>query len=481
MTEKVSLTELQLIIRDSLYMALPDVYWVIAEISEIKENSAGHCYLELIEKQPDEKNVRSRIKAIIWSNRYRFLKAFFENITGESLREGLKILVKTKVEYHELYGLSLIISDIDPVFTIGEWAMKRQLVIKKLEEEGVFSMNKELPFPAFPQRVAVISSKNAAGYSDFINQLKNNSFGYSFYTALIETSLQGTETEKSVISALDRIANHVDLFDLVVIIRGGGSQTDLSWFDNYNIAYHVTQFPLPVITGIGHDKDVSVTDMVANRSLKTPTAVADFLVDSVAASENYIVEMSTGIIDGSRIIIEKNRNRIENSGIKLLPLARVMMSEVRDRLSSKIIDILSIGKELIFRASLIPSNQESLLSANAKSYILQKEMLVNRNVQRLSTSINNCLSVNSVRLKSLGSTLQLLNPENILQRGYSITSINGVILKNNEQINNDDIIDTQLYKGTIKSRVVEKKAKTGEGENRRKKTQGQRNVETKGQ
>ena len=481
MTEKVSLTELQLIIRDSLYMALPDVYWVIAEISEIKENSAGHCYLELIEKQPDEKNVRSRIKAIIWSNRYRFLKAFFENITGESLREGLKILVKTKVEYHELYGLSLIISDIDPVFNIGELAMKRQLVIKKLEEEGVFSMNKELPFPAFPQRVAVISSKNAAGYSDFINQLKNNSFGYSFYTALIETSLQGTETEKSVISALDRIANHVDLFDLVVIIRGGGSQTDLSWFDNYNIAYHVTQFPLPIITGIGHDKDVSVTDMVANRSLKTPTAVADFLIDSIAASENYILEMSTGIIDGSRIIIEKNRNRIETSGIKLLPLARVMMSEVRDRLSSKIIYILNLGKELIFRASLIPSNQESLLSANAKSYILQKEMLVNRNVQRLSTSINNCLSVNSVRLKSLGSTLQLLNPENILQRGYSITSINGIILKNNEQINNDDIIDTQLYKGTIKSRVVEKKAKTGEGENRRKKTQGQRNVETKGQ
>jgi exodeoxyribonuclease VII large subunit len=465
MTEKISLTELQLIIRDSLYMALPDVYWVIAEISEIKENSAGHCYLELIEKQSDEKNVRARIKAIIWSNRYRFLKAFFENITGESLQEGLKILVKTKVEYHELYGLSLIISDIDPAFTIGEMAMKRQLVIKKLEEEGVFSMNKELPFPAFPQRVAVISSKNASGYSDFINQLKNNSFGYSFYTALIETSLQGTETEKSVISALDRIANHVDLFDLVVIIRGGGSQTDLSWFDNYNIAYHVTQFPLPVITGIGHDKDVSVTDMVANRSLKTPTAVADFLVDSVAASENYIVEMSTGIIDGSRIIIEKNRNRIETSGIKLLPLARVMMSEVRDRLSSKIIDILNIGKELIFRASLIPSNQKSLLSANANSYILQKEMLVNRNVQRLSISINNCLSVNSVRLKSLGSTLQLLNPENILQRGYSITSINGIILKNNEQINNDDIIDTQLYKGTIKSRVVEKKEKTGEGEN----------------
>ncbi len=147
MTEKLSLTELQLIIRDSLYMALPDMYWVIAEISEIKENYAGHCYLELIEKHPDEKNVRARVKAIIWSKRYRFLKSFFENITGESLKEGMKILVRTKVEYHELYGLSLIISDIDPSFTIGEMAMKRQMMIKKLEEEGVFSMNKELEFP----------------------------------------------------------------------------------------------------------------------------------------------------------------------------------------------------------------------------------------------------------------------------------------------------------------------------------------------
>jgi len=296
MTEKLSLTELQLIIRDYLYLALPGIYWVIAEISELKENYAGHCYLELIEKHPDEKNIRARVKAIIWSNRYRFLKAFFENSTGESLREGLKILVKTKVEYNELYGLSLIISDIDPAFTIGDMAMKRQQIINKLEQEGVFSMNKELDFPIVPQRIAIISSKNAAGYSDFINHLRGNSVGYVFYSALIETSMQGTETEQGVISALDKIALNAHLFDLTVIIRGGGSQTDLSWFDNYNIAYHVTQFPLPVITGIGHDKDISVTDMVAYRSLKTPTAVADFLIDSVAATDNHIIEMSSEII-----------------------------------------------------------------------------------------------------------------------------------------------------------------------------------------
>ncbi|TAL62255.1 MAG: exodeoxyribonuclease VII large subunit, partial [Bacteroidetes bacterium] len=361
MNEKLSLTELQLIIRDSLYLALPDMYWVIAEISEIKENFAGHCYLELIEKHPEEKNVRARAKAIIWNNRYRFLKSFFENITGESLKEGLKILVKTKVEYHEVYGLSLVITDIDPAFTIGEMALKRQMIIKKLEQEGVFSMNKEIDFPFVPQRIAVISSKNAAGYSDFINQLTGNSYGYVFYTALIETIMQGPETEHSVISALDKIADYSGLFDLVVIIRGGGSQTDLSWFDSYNIAYHVTQFPLPVLTGIGHDKDMSVTDMVSNRSLKTPTAVADFLIDCVAEAENNIMELSSQIVDGSRKIAEKNRNRIEESRIRLIPLSRVMISGIKDNLTVKIIEMINTAKEYIIRSGLKPANLESKL------------------------------------------------------------------------------------------------------------------------
>jgi exodeoxyribonuclease VII large subunit len=457
MTEKVSLTELQLIIRDSLYMTLPDFYWVMAEISELKENNAGHCYIELIEKHPDEKNVRARIKAIIWSTRYRFLKAFFENTTGESLREGLKILIKTKVEYHELYGLSLIISDIDPAFTIGEMAIKKQLVIKKLEQEGIFSMNKEIEFPSVPQRIAVISSKNAAGYSDFINQLKNNSFGYVFYTALIEVSLQGTETEQDVISALDRIALNSFLFDLVVIIRGGGSQTDLSWFDSYNIAYHVTQFPLPVVTGIGHDKDISVTDMVAHTSLKTPTAVADFLVDSVARAENNILEISSEIIKTSQAIIEKNRTRIESSGSKLFPLAQIMISDVKNRLSAGLIEIINTGKAKIIRAGLIPANQESRLTSAAKSASSGAELMLMRNIKRLNSGSNNCFSVNRLILNGVANKLQLLNPENVLQRGFSITTINGRILRNSDQIVKDDLIDTQLYEGSLRSRVMDKR------------------------
>jgi len=465
MTEKVSLTELQLIIRDSLYLALPDYYWVIAEISELKENSAGHCYLELIEKSPEERNVKARVRAIIWSTRYRFLKAFFENGTGETLREGLKILVKTKVEYHELYGLSLIISDIDPAFTIGEMALKRQLVIKKLEQEGVFSMNKDLKIPILPQRIAVISSKNAAGYSDFVNHLNANNFGYVFYTALIESSLQGSETEQGVINALDRIALNSQLFDIVVIIRGGGSQSDLSWFDSYNIAYHVTQFPLPVITGIGHDKDISVTDLVANKSLKTPTAVADFLIESVSGLENEIIEMISDVIDASRIIIEKNRNRIETSAIKLLPLARLMLSHVKGQLSTKIIEINNRGKELIFAATITPANQKSRLSSCVKTFVSEKGTTLQRSNQRLLSGTLNLLETKNMRVKVLESTSLLLNPENVLQRGYSITSMNGRILKDNSQIKEGDTIDTQLYKGSLRSKVVERKRRDGEKEN----------------
>jgi exodeoxyribonuclease VII large subunit len=456
MTETVSLTELQLIIRDSLYMSLPETFWVMAEISEIKENNAGHCYLELIEKNPEEKNVKARIKAIIWNNRSRFLKAFFENITGQTLSEGLKVLVKAKVEYHEIYGLSLIISDIDPAYTIGEMAIKRQLIIKKLEQEGVFTMNKELPFPRVPQRIAVISSKNAAGYSDFINHLSGNSFGYIFNTTLFETALQGTETEESVINALDKIAYNSHRFDIVAIIRGGGSQSDLSWFDSYNIAFHVTQFPLPVITGIGHDKDISITDLVANRSLKTPTAVADFLIDSVAEAENHIMGLSSEIITASRLIIEKNRIRVDAAGIKLFPLARIMLSQLKDKLSAEIIDIINIGKELVIRAGLIPANLESRLATYSRSVTSDKKTELRRSLQRLVTSTSSAIKINNTKMKSLEDILHHLNPQNILQRGYSITTINGKILKSTGQIITNDIIDTHLSDGFIKSKVVAK-------------------------
>lgn len=457
MTEKLSLSELQLIIRDSLYLSLPDLFWVIAEISELKENSAGHCYLELIEKHPDDKNVRARVKAIIWSKRYRFLKSFFENITGEPLKEGLKILVRTKVEYHELYGLSLIISDIDPTFTIGDMAMKRQLVIKRLEQEGVFSMNKDLDFPFLPQRIAIISSKNAAGYSDFMNHLTGNSNGYIFYTLLIESAMQGAETEQGILNALDKIAENSQLFDLVVIIRGGGSQSDLSWFDSYNIAYHITQFPLPVLTGIGHDKDMSVADLVANMALKTPTAAADFIIDAVTEVENHLFEMWSGIRDLSRIIIEKNRSRVESAGIKLAPVSRIMISDIKDQLSEKIIEIINIGKENTFRAGVVTTNQLSRLISGVKSYSNFRVSAIAGTRTSLKTLTISFLEKNRALLEAMDNTLNILKPENVLLRGYTITSVNGKILRKRDELEINDIIDTQFSDGAVRSRVVENK------------------------
>jgi exodeoxyribonuclease VII large subunit len=272
--------------------------------------------------------------------------------------------------------------------------------------------------------------------------------------------LQGSETEESVINALDKIAYNAHHFDVVAIIRGGGSQSDLSWFDNYNIAYHVTQFPLPVITGIGHDKDISITDLVANRALKTPTAVADFLIDSAAEAENHIKELSSGIITVSRLIIERNKTRIDSAGIKLLPLSRIMLSQLKDKLSAQIIDIINIGKELVIRAGVIPANLESRLASASRSMTSDKKIELRRNTQRLLTSTNSAIKINNTRIKNIEEILHHLNPQNILQRGYSITTVNGKILKSTGQINTNDIIDTHLSDGYLKSKVVEKKQNT---------------------
>jgi exodeoxyribonuclease VII large subunit len=452
--EKLSLTELQLIIRDSIYLSLPQMFWVIAEISEISVNSSGHCYLELIEKNPDEKNVRARVRGIIWSSRYGFIKSFFENVTGENLRGGLKVLLKAKVEYHELYGLSLVITDIDPAFTLGDMAVKRQQIINRLEQEGVFSMNREIDFPLLPQRIAIISSKMAAGYTDFINQLTNNSFGYVFYTALFETPMQGADTEQGMISALDMIASYIDIFDLVVIIRGGGSQTDLSWFDNYNIAYYVTQFPLPVITGIGHEKNMSVTDMVANKSLKTPTAAAEFLIDCIAAAEDKIIEVSSDIRDLTRSIIEDNTNLIETFRITLLPMARIMISETREKLSGIIMDIIRIGRENTFKSGLVTARQLSRLVSSTRTFSADHFKTVQMSGEKLVSYTAASLNNNKNLLAVMNNKLNILNPENVLKRGYTITSLNGEIMKKSSRIKKDDIIDTMFSDGSVTSKVV---------------------------
>jgi exodeoxyribonuclease VII large subunit len=454
MDERLSLTELQLIIKDSLYMALPDMYWVIAEIAEIKVNYSGHCYIELVEKQPDNVSISARIRGVIWNSRYRFLKPFFENSTGESLREGLKILFRAKIEYHEIYGLSLVINDIDPSFTLGELALKRQQILKRLEREGVLTMNKDLDFPQVPQRIAVISSSNAAGYSDFITHLRDNSYGYVFYTALFDTPMQGSDTQTGVIRSLDRIAQHAEIFDVVVIIRGGGSQTDLSWFDNYDIAYYITQFPVPVLTGIGHEKDLSVTDIVAWQALKTPTAVADFLIECMVSAEDHLNEISRGLTDMSLLILERNKNLIDTARLKLIPLAKMSVSEFRSGLSDIIIKMINTGKEYLMNARLFPENQRSRLVSGAASCLSANRNSVSQVKKNLSSGSEIFLSMRKNEIAGFENMLKILDPDNVLRRGYTITSKKGRIIKSGSELSKDDIIDTRFSDGQVRSKVV---------------------------
>lgn len=456
MHDKISLTELQLVIRDSLYAAMPGFYWVFAEISEARENYAGHCYIELVEKHPDEMNIRARAKAVIWNARYRFLKSFFESTTGETLRAGIKILVRIKIEYHEVYGLSLVINDIDPAFTLGDMALKRQQILRRLEEEGVISMNKELELPLAPQRIAVISSASAAGYLDFVKHIRENIYGYTFQITLFEAVMQGAETEQSVIAALDRISENADKFDVTVIIRGGGSQSDLSWFDNYNIAYHITQFPLPVITGIGHEKDISVTDIVACHSLKTPTAVADFLTEKLAAAENIVIELADQISDFAKEMIDKEKDRINSFTIRIIPVANTKISAEKFKISNLVVNLVNKGRERFFREKIIQSSLKGALIPAVRSYTTAKESHLIKTGALIRISTKNLVKEAGNKLTTMAESLNNLSPVNVLKRGYTFTVLRGNIVKSSGSIQPGDKIDTVFHDGSISSRVLKK-------------------------
>ncbi len=310
--ESISLKDLLLAVRQELYRTFNRGYWVRAEISEIRENANGHCYLELVEKDSSEKLIVAKTKAAIWADTYRMLKPYFKEETGQGLNVGLKILVEIAVNFHEVYGFNCVIRDIDPTFTLGDLARKRQETIRKLKEDGVWEMNKLLDLPEIASRIAVISSPSAAGYGDFLNQLQSNKKGYKFYVKLFPAVMQGDGAAASIIDALDKIYTYADFFDVVVIIRGGGATTDMLAFDEYELADNCAQFPLPIITGIGHERDESIVDMVVHTRCKTPTAVAAFLIDKMAETEADLLILQNGILNRISEYLIQEKNFLEN-------------------------------------------------------------------------------------------------------------------------------------------------------------------------
>lgn len=406
---QITLTELQGLIRDKIYEALPGAYWVIAEIADMKVHTAGHCYLELTGTETPGGKVTARARATIWASKFRSLNTYFNASTGIPLRAGITILFRATVEYHELYGLSLNITDIDPAYTAGEMALRREAIIRRLTAEGVLSMNSGLPLTPYPRNIAVISSSKAAGYQDFINHLVNNPYGYAFRTTLFEAVMQGETTRASVTEALDSISEMISEFDVVVIIRGGGSTIDLSWFDSYEIAYHVTQFPLPVLTGIGHEKDQSVTDMVAWKALKTPTAVAGFIVERTMECENNIIGMAESLVSA-----------VEGA-----------MEAAEERLSSI----------------------QNRITATARLMVRLKEEKLSNHAGRLARASANVLNRAKEATDRMEDALRHLNPAGVLRRGFTLTSRNGTIIQSASELKQGDTIKTYFAEGTAESMV----------------------------
>ncbi len=451
--EKITLFELNQKVKEAFALAFKGHYWVIAEISETKENSSGHCYLELIQKEDINDTLKAKARATIWAYTYRMLKPYFETSTGRPLSAGMKVLVLVEVVFHEAHGYSLNITDIEPNFTLGDIEQKRREAIEKLVAEGVFDMNKSLEFPLLPKRVAVISSTTAAGLQDFVNQLFSNKYGYKVEHTLFAANMQGSGAEESIIDALNRIYESQNDFDIVAIIRGGGSQADLSCFDSYWLAAHVAQFPLPIITGIGHDKDTSVVDLVAHKKLKTPTAVAEFIIDKFFEAETIIVEFKERLVIALEDVFTAHKQQIEQ------PLKSLIPNIIQSTSNQKVILERKQSKfSLVINRNL--ASEHDYLLRTIKSFEIHSLMKLTNSknsIKGINQSFDNRINYFFANHKNLTDRLEgkieSLNPINIFRMGYSLTTFNGKTLKDSKLVEKGCTIRTILNQGLIESTV----------------------------
>ncbi len=423
-----TLSALQCEIKAAIDASMPLPRWITAEIGEIKVNYSGHCYLELVEKGAGEGSAPvAKASAVVWRNQYAMISSYFTSATGRDLCAGMNVLVKVTVTYHQLYGLSLQITDIDPNYTLGDLARQRRETVEKLKADGVFDMNRELERPLVMQRVAVVSSRNAAGYQDFMNELLGAD--YYFRTELFDAFMQGDNTESSVINAMERIADRMEEFDCVALIRGGGSQSDLSYFDSYDLCYYMAQFPLPVFTGIGHDKDESVADMVASQAFKTPTAVAGFLLGEMAGFD-YMMETLASNLTGlaSDKIGECARLTEGQAGI----LGQLSMKSIYGFRSG--LEELSHGLSGVSRRRL--GGEESRQAAFGEFMGRLAAQVAPRREARLSEFERGIADTVAGRLVARNKELSLLErsvsanaPESIMRRGFAVVRSDGRLVR----------------------------------------------------
>ena len=434
----LSLLELNGLVRQVIEHTLSQEYWVEAELSECRE-SRGHCYMELVEKDERTATPVARASAKCWRTQWLMLQPYFERTTGQTLHAGLKVRLKVYAQFHEAFGFSWIVTDIDPTFTLGDMARKRQEIIRQLKEEGVFDLQKELHLPLFCQHIAVISSETAAGYGDFINQLAHNDRGLKFSVQLFPAVMQGEQVEQSIIAALNQIWSMMEdgdwkdtqPFDCVVIIRGGGATADMSGFDTLALAENVANFPLPIITGIGHDRDESILDMVSFQRVKTPTAAAAFLV-------NHLEEVLSAVDDAqariaryaqTRIVDYKSQFSILNAQIKN------NVAVVKTRQEARLDALYS-------RIAHHAQNKLSILSSQLSTTNARIPLLFDRKI-----------TTERHRLELIEEKTKNLDPLLLLRRGYSITLKDGKTVRNAAILHPGDELETRLADGTVRSTV----------------------------
>ena len=448
-----SLLELNRLVRETLTSNLSQTFWVTGEISELKEHYSGHCYLELIQKDEDSSSIVARARATIWSYSFRMLKPYFESTTGRKLTPGLKVMVLAQVTFHEVYGYSLNITDIEPTYTIGDLELKRRETINRLIADGVFEMNREQQLDMLPNRIAVISSPQAAGYEDFRKQLLGNRNGYRFSIKLFEATMQGEDAEASIVDALSMIYNQLDEFDLVAIVRGGGASADLSCFDSYTLSNHIAQFPLPIFTGIGHEKDTTVADLVAYKSVKTPTALAEYLIDVVGEAEQQYTYQKDRLIELSAEYVDISTSRLIELGSELKSTCQLIIFQNTNKLTKTWSALPSLAKLYIFRGATTVKNLETQLNSSTKRFFITQKYLIPDYRKVLKTLSIQKMTSNYKRIEFMERMLATINPANTLKKGYTITKVDGKAAKSASEIMQGNLITTIFWDGEVKSIV----------------------------
>lgn len=425
--------------------------WVVAELSDVRVNG-GHCYMELVEKNDAGQTV-AKLRATIWQSRFQIIRRKFYGATGRDITTGIKVMLNGSATHHTLYGLSFNVNDIDPSYTLGDMERIRREILMRLHREGILENNKKLEMPMAPQRIAVISAEGAAGYGDFINQLTGNPYGFVFYPCLFSAVMQGEKTSASVRAALEYVEQTIDLWDCVAIVRGGGATTDLNGFDDYELAKAVATFPLPVVVGIGHERDRTVLDEIAHTRMKTPTAVAAFFIDALRAASDKV----SGIIDGiirycnDRILGESRRLSNCEGMIPALVEARIsgaraLLEKEMTRIPVLVTSRLSEARGRLDTVGRVINAVSSARIANAAQHLADVS-------GRIAVASETVLKRAATRLDNLGGMVEVLNPSNTLKRGYSITRVKGAAVTYAGGLKPGDRIETVLYNGTVESDV----------------------------